>query len=277
MASVRQRKTGWSVLWREGTQQRSRMFTREADARKYAARIEAGTADESPARRSAITLRRYAITKRLPNCELAESSKRALGCAINKLPSLADKPVAWVAGHPREVKSAIAAVNRKDHGVLYMAVKRCCDYAVFDELIDAHRLADLRVKRSDARREFVPTTAEQRQIMAAALGERALALWLMHGCGLRIGEAIGLKGSDFRNGFTAVTIRRTADYGRDSGRVKDGRVRTVPNSLMAGWEGPRACLKERPGPTLPRSNWQGVLLLPRHRQQDHNDREAPRT
>lgn len=234
MASIRQRSNGWSVLWREDGRQRSRMFTTKAAAQSYAHQVAAGTADtKAPAgsTSTALTLRAYVLHNWLPNCKLTESTKADMRSSLNQLDAISSRPIGWIATHPAEVEDAIAESSRKDHGSLYMVVKRACDHAVRKGVIESHKLADLEVKRSYSRREFIPTTGVQRKAIAEGLGDRALALWLLHGCGMRVGEVTGLRGSDFKDGFRSVQLQRTAYLGRDTGRLKarqSGQGRTVP-------------------------------------------------
>jgi hypothetical protein len=76
---------------------------------------------------------------------ITESTKRAYLCAIRQLPAIADKPLWWVARHPEQVEDAIAESSRRDGVLLASAVKKACDRAVRDRLIDAH---DLKAARS---------------------------------------------------------------------------------------------------------------------------------
>jgi integrase len=111
-----------------------------------------------------------------------------------------------------------------------MICKCAADEAVACGLVDSHKLAGIKVKRNTNRREIITTTHEQREHMAAQLGRLGLAVWLMHGCGLRVGEAIGLRGSDFRDGFATVRVSRKSDKGSAAPLKarKPGQYRDVP-------------------------------------------------
>jgi integrase len=230
MASIRQRKTGWSVLWREDGKQRSRAFTKESDARAYVQRLDAGTADVQAAGRGNIPFGAYVRTVYVPRARLRPSTKNGMMSAMRGLPDLETKTLAWVASHRTEVEDIIAESPRLDHGQFSQLVKRACDDAISRGYIESHRLAKLNVKRHYGRRELIETTTEQRQQLADALGERGLAVWLMHGTGMRVGEVMGLKGSDFREGFRIVRIQRKAYHG-DAGPLKkrnEGDFRDCP-------------------------------------------------
>jgi integrase len=148
----------------------------------------------------------------------------------NDLAPLADKTMAWVALNRTEVALTIAASKRSDHGLLYMVVKCASDEAVACGLVDSHRLTGMKVKRNTNRREIITTTPEQRECIAARLGRNALAVWIMHGTGMRIGEVLGLRGSDFRDGFKTVRVARKSDKGSAAPlkHRKPGQFRDVP-------------------------------------------------
>jgi integrase len=207
------------------------MFTNQSDAEKYAKRVECGTADTSPAAQAAILFGMFALTVWLPRADLADSTKRGIRSAMaNDLAPLADKTVAWVAAHRTEVEDIISASKRSDHGLLYMTVKRALDDAVIRGMVESHRIAGIKVKRSTERREIIETTPVQREHIANGLGSRGLAVWLMHGTGMRIGEVLGLRGSDFRDGFSTVRVSRKA-YKGSAGPLKArkaGQFRDVP-------------------------------------------------
>jgi integrase len=257
MASIRQRKTGWSVLWREDGKQRSRAFTKESDARAYAQRLDAGTADVQAAGRGNVLFGQYVRTIYVPRARLRPSTKNGMMSAMNGLPELETKTLAWVASHRTEVEDVIAQSPRLDHGQFSQLVKRACDDAVSRGYIESHRLAKLNVKRHYGRRELIEdVTTEQRQAIADALGERGLAVWLMHGCGMRVGEVMGLKGSDFRESFRIVRIQRKAYHGV-AGPLKskqEGFFRDVP---VPAWLTPMVkahVAKHGLGPLFPGSN-----------------------
>lgn len=229
--SVRKRSNGkWSALWREGNKQRSKQFDSQAEAEAFDKKIKCGTADVSPAAKATVRFDKYVTEIYIPRCGLSISSKTALNCAMNQLPTLAGQSLAWVASHRIEVQDAIAALTRKDHGILYQLVKKACDDAVANGYIDTHRLAGMKVKRVFNRRELILSTTQQRRAMADALGKRGLAVWIMHGTGCRIGEAIALRGSDFRDGFRTVRIQRKSYMGVAGGlkRKRDDSFRDVP-------------------------------------------------
>jgi len=123
MASIRQRRTGWSVLWREAGQQRSRLFPTLSAAEQFLHQVEAGASDTVRSTACTLSLRAYAERHWLPRARLAEGTKRAYRSSLNQVPSIADRPIAWVAVHTAEVEDAIAASARADHSNIYAAVK----------------------------------------------------------------------------------------------------------------------------------------------------------
>jgi integrase len=237
MASTRDRinaqgqYVGTSVLWREDGKQRSRLFPSSAEAIAYRAKVECGTADTSPAARGAILFGVFVLTVWLPSCGKARRTVNTMRSAMaNGLAPLANQTLAWVAQHRAEVQALIAADSSVDHGRLYMTVKGACEEAVALGLIESHRLSGIKVKRSGKRRDIILTTPEQRQHIADGLGQHSLAVWIMHGTGCRISECLGLRGSDFRDGFRTVRIQRQSDDGMAAPLKarREGQFRDVP-------------------------------------------------
>jgi integrase len=235
MASTRTRTDksgqyiGTSVLWREDGKQRSKLFPSSEEAQSFKLKVEAGVA--STAVHEALLFGAFVLTMWLPCAGLADSTGRGIRSAMaNDLKPLASRTLAWVASHRAEVQAVIAASKRSDHGLLYMVVKLACDEAVASGKIDTHRLAGIRVKRNNKRREIIETTPQQRAHIASRLGANGLAVWIMHDTGMRIGEVLGLRGSDFRDHFATVRVQRKA-YKGDAGPLKarkDGQFRDVP-------------------------------------------------
>jgi integrase len=221
MSSIRKRANGYSVLWREDGRQRSQMFPTRREAERFTVSLKRGTADTSrDATKAAMPFGQFVVEQYLPNARLSPNTKRDTVWVLNsQLPALRDRPLSWVASHRAEVQAIISASTRADHGLLYATVKRACDEAVNLGWIPSHRLAGMTVKRSTKRREIIPTTPEQRKAFADGLGAHGLAVWLMHGTGMRAGECLGLYGSDFRDGFATVRVQRQAQHGRRRGVI----------------------------------------------------------
>jgi integrase len=226
---------GTDVCWRDDAgQQRSKRFQTRAEAESYRERIQCGTADTSPAARAAVLFGDFVRETWLPHAistgKMADSTRRAILATLNNdLAELNTRSLAWVATHPLEVERMIAASKRVDHGGLHLTVKSGCDAAVYPhQLITAHALHNLNVKRSDKIRDIIPTTAEQRKYIADGLGTRGIAVYLCHGLGLRIGECLGLRATDFRDGFTWVRIDHQAQKGNHQAWTKNRKVRDIP-------------------------------------------------
>jgi integrase len=109
------------------------------------------------------------------------------------------------------------------------------------------------VKRSTRRREIIPTTPEQRQAFADGLGVHGLAVWVMHGTGMRAGECLGLYGSDFRDGFATVRVQRQAQHGHSAPLKarREGAFRDVPVPAWLAVKVKAHCADHGLGPLFP--------------------------
>lgn len=106
-----------------------------------------------------------------------------------------------------------------------------------DEAVKAGKLADHKcgdIKLVDSgpagdRSDFVFPTHDQVDLVAKSVG---IAIWLMRGCGLRIGEALGVEKSDFIMGGKVLRISRQATRdGKGSVSLKKrkgGEFRDIP-------------------------------------------------
>lgn len=87
--------------------------------------------------------------------------------------------------------------------------------AIDDGMIGSHSLTRMRVEVASTKRaEWIPTTAAQRETLAREMGEWGLTVWTAYYCGLRAGESLGLRKSDFvamigaDGPFTALRLTR---------------------------------------------------------------------
>jgi integrase len=109
------------------------------------------------------------------------------------------------------------------------------DEAVRAGRLNSHRLADLPLPNGTEpgeRKGFVFPTHAQVAALADDLGDVALAVWLMRGCGLRIREALAVHREDFRD--AGATLRVSGQASADGRRReplkhrKPGEFRDVP-------------------------------------------------
>lgn len=103
--------------------------------------------------------------------------------------------------------------------------------AVASDRIKSNPATLIRIPRASRRAEFISPSASALAALEAALpAEYRLAVWLMRGCGLRIGEALAVRADAALNGKLRITEQRL-DNGRGSGPLKHrspGDYRDVP-------------------------------------------------
>lgn len=115
--------------------------------------------------------------------------------------------------------------------------RRCLDAAVYDELISRNPAARLIVPKAAPReaRRFV-TPAEARLLLAAIRGHRFEAAYaLLLGCGLRIGEVLGLRWEhvDLAAGRAWIQWQWTNSHWRDLPKGRRARHVTLPPAVVA--------------------------------------------
>lgn len=108
--------------------------------------------------------------------------------------------------------------------------------AVFNEAVRQHKLTEnpatgIRLPNGVSERaEFVMATHEQLRILECSLPERSrIVLWLMRGCGLRIGEAIAVRSDSVRS--DTLRVEEQVLYDGKLGPLKHrkpGEYRDVP-------------------------------------------------
>jgi integrase len=107
--------------------------------------------------------------------------------------------------------------------------------------IAKHPMDGIPIRRVVKRAEIVPVTYEQLETIEGGLRPSwRLAIWLMFGCGLRLGEALAVRADSVReNGVVlrveeqVMTHRGKSDPKRDSLKMRDpGQFRDIP---LASW------------------------------------------
>ena len=92
-----------------------------------------------------------------------------------------------------------------------------------------HLLTGIELPPAEPRDEFVFPTRAQLEAMAAQMGYLGNLIWLMRGCGLRIGEALGVRWDDFSKG--TLRVQRQCDANGNYVPLKarkEGDYRDVP-------------------------------------------------
>lgn len=171
-----------------------------------------------------------------------ERTKATYGAMLRNhvLPALGDKSLAAVA-NDREGLQTFLLVTMPNNGQgasqvrqAYMVVN-----AIVNDAIKSGKLAQSRIRglplpaspRTKAD-DFVFPAKGQIEKLAYGLGDYALAIFLMRGCGLRISEALGVRLGDFRDNGTVLRLSRQRSPDGKSDiplkHRKEGEFRDVP-------------------------------------------------
>jgi len=113
-----------------------------------------------------------------------------------------------------------------------------CNEALKAGRIGSHRLRGLRVEETSRKAVFTYATPEALDALATALGTYGLAVWTGRLLGLRLGESLGLRRDDFREGGTVLRLSRTRLANGTLGPLKARKVdefRDVPVPAVV-WE-----------------------------------------
>jgi len=115
-----------------------------------------------------------------------------------------------------------------------MIIMAVMDLAVVQGKIAGHRLASIKTDPPGrTRRPFTLASRAQAGAIATAMPNGlGLAVWLMHGCGLRIEEALAVSISGFRDNGQTLRIREQADasgkFTKPLKHRKEGEFRDMP-------------------------------------------------
>lgn len=173
----------------------------------------------------------------------ADTTKtRYLGILKNHLGMLAQRKLSAVATDRAGVKTLLLetlpqkGLGRAQIELCQVVITSTMAEAIRENEIPSHNLGGIRLPVHDDESvdpEMIEmATMEKIGEMAAAMPQEwALSVWLARGCGLRLGEALGVRISDFSPDMTTLTIARQVRSGTATGPLKSrkpGETRSVP-------------------------------------------------
>jgi integrase len=151
------------------------------------------------------------------------------------LPAIGDKRLGAV--RRDDIKSLIAVMRAKGLSASRIRAAHLVVSAVFSEAVRDKKLAEspcaaIELPGVVIGKDFILPTHNQTQALAAGLpGDWASTIWLMHGCGLRIGEALAV---NVRSRIADGTILRVCEQVDQQARLrplkfrKKGDYRDIP-------------------------------------------------
>jgi len=199
MASIeRWQEDRWRARWRTPDgRQRSRVFSRKADAVRFLTKVEADklTGMYVDPQAGRVTFREYAEDWRSRQLWRESSMDRVESLLRNHLyPALGNMPLNAV--RPSDLDRLVKGLSEKLAPSTVIGVYRLAasvfKAAVRDRILGTSPCVDVRLP-TKPQREVVPLTPEQVAALAATIPDRYRALVVVGaGCGLRLGEATGL-------------------------------------------------------------------------------------
>ena len=139
-----------------------------------------------------------------------------------------------------EIKEIIAKMRRKGLGASRIASAHLVINAVFNEAVRNKKLAespctDIAVPDVVHAADFtLPTDAELEALTSGLPADWAATVWLMYGCGLRIGEALAVRTRSRINRGTALRVREQVNPVAELKPLKfrvEGQFRDIPLPL----------------------------------------------
>lgn len=243
MASIRKRPSRpkpWEAVYRDPTgRQRTRSFARKIDAQRFLTTVEADMLRGSYVDPTAGRITFRELAEQWAAGQVVDVSTRdgaASRLRAHLIPTFGDMEVRaiqpstvqqWLAGASRELAPSYVRL-------LLTTLSTILTAAVEDGLIVRNpcRSRAVQAPRVPPGR-VVPWTVEQVQLAVAALPRRYSATAVLAaGCGLRQGEAFGIRVKDVDFLGRLVEVRQQVKHVRGQGVViappKGGKTRTVP-------------------------------------------------
>src|SRR5664280_3016632 len=236
MASIKRREDGqWRARYRDDAgKEHAKHFGRKIDAQRWIDETTAAvvTGQYVDPKAGKTTVREYATMWQAAQVTRENTTRSTdIALRLHVLPTIGDRPLASVRPSDMQalVKTLSATLAPGTVGQVYKVAGRMFAAAVDDRILAASPCHRIRLPRDD-RPEVIAPTVEQITALAGAVSPRYRALVvLLAGSGLRLGEALGLQGSD------VDFLRRTDHVERQrhpSGRIGPPKTlksaRTVP-------------------------------------------------
>jgi integrase len=228
----------WTVRWTVNGQQSERSFRTKREADDFWASVEHSKREHSYIDPTAgcITFAEYAA-QWLRQFQGSDNTLRIYGSVLDNhvLPALGDMQLRRITRHDIKClllddmlakklsRSSIETARQVISGVLGKAVRA--------GRITENPAARIRLPQRVDAAEFYPATRRERETVTEGMpSDMRLAVWLMRGCGLRIGEVMAVNKACIRDGYLRLTEQLVESQNR-LGSLKHrrpGQVRDVP-------------------------------------------------
>jgi integrase len=200
--------------WHE-QRQRERSFTTRREAQDFMAKFEHDSRDQTFID-SRASLETFGDAARRMIADQANANTREVYAgALKHLGDLTGRPLRAVANDRDGIKAL--CVNHPRGKIMLTVIRNTADEAVRAGRLTGHRLAGLKANRAPGKRDLILATPEQIDHIATAMGNDGLAVRIMRGTGMRVGECLALRRADFIttiDGNTVVHVSRQIQSGQ---------------------------------------------------------------
>lgn len=221
--------------WHDG-RQREKSFAKQRDAKDFMAEFE-NDSREGKFVDPKLGKERFGVaaTGWIDRHQGAPSTKRIYRSVLrNQLTGLSGRTLRQVSQDRAGVEDLLRDIAA-DKSVYTAGSCRSLITAVIGDAVRTGKLANHRLERlvipqpKTGRAQFYFPTYAEVATAAEAMGEFGLAVWLARLCGLRVGEALGLRREDFHEGVLRLERQRRADSSVAAPKHRrQGEFRDVP-------------------------------------------------
>jgi integrase len=199
--------------WHEG-RQRERSFTTRREAQDFMARFEHDSRTETFIDPKASAETFGAAVSRMIQDQANANTREAYQGTLKHLDSILSRPLRAVANDRDGIKAL--CVGHKQGKRMLTVIRNTCDEAVKAGRLTGHRLAGLKANAIPGKRDLILATPDQIDQLADAMGADGLAVRIMRGTGMRVGECLALRRADFitrTDGSVQVNVSRQVQNG----------------------------------------------------------------
>lgn len=222
----------WTVRYWAEDRQREKSFRYRREADTFAATIEVARREGTfvDPRRGSVTFRSYAADWLAGRARIGESTRLAYGYTLanHVCPRLGDLRLSAI--RREDVKAVLAEMRSRGLSAstiekAFVVTNAVLREAVKDKRISSNPAGDIEIAPAREVREFIHATRDQLVLLEQAMPAAwAATIPLMHGCGLRVSEALAVsagcrRGSVLRvheqispGGLSPLKSRAKGDY-----------------------------------------------------------------
>ena len=229
-------RKSYTVRWTVAGRQREKSFATRKEANDYRIKVEHDARAQIFIDPDVRTSLADYFTGWLATHAVSDGTKRTYRSVFRTRikPAFGDKPIGRVTRD--DVRTLLLEDMPREVGPDSVKTARTLLMAMFSEALKSGKVAtnpaaEIELPNGKSERaEFYMANREELEALAGKLGpEWGLSVWLMRGCGLRLGEALGVRYEDIRGDVLRVERQRLQDGSTGPCKSrKAGQYRDVP-------------------------------------------------